>query len=83
MRGRQMRGTSKTCVEKSSTQSVDVHVADDNIVFCCNICICCLKLHQADNHVEESLFITFFFWVVVVVVVVVVVEGGGGLKTSI
>ena len=22
-------------------------------IFCCNICICCLKLHQADHKVEE------------------------------
>ena len=28
-------------------------------IFCCNICICCLKLHQADHKVEEFFF--FFF----------------------
>ena len=73
MRGRQMRKkrvTSKTCIEKSSVPSVDVHVANNNLVFCCYICICCFKLHQADYHVEEFLIFLFFFvgrWV-----------GGGG-----
>ena len=37
MKGRQMRkkirGTSKTCIEKSSIPSVDVHVVNDNIIF--------------------------------------------------
>ena len=28
--------------------------------FCCYICICCLKLHQADYQVEEGFFCFFF-----------------------
>ena len=38
----------KTCIEKLSILSVDVHVTNNNLGFCCYICICCLKLHQAD-----------------------------------
>ena len=66
MRERQMRkkrGTSKTCVEKSSIPGVDVHVAKNNLVFCCYTCTCCLKLYQADYHVEECLIILFYFFV--------------------
>ena len=29
--------------------------------FCCYICICCLKLHQADYKVEEFVFCFLFF----------------------
>ena len=44
--------------------SGDVHVANNNLVFCCYICICCLKLHQANYHVEEFWIIFFIFlWV--------------------
>ena len=71
MKGRQMRKkrcTSKTCIEKSSILSVDVHVANNSLVFCCYICICCLKLHQADYHVEEIFCFFVGRWV----------EGGGG-----
>ena len=28
-------------------------------IFCCYICICCLKLHQADYKVEELVFFVF------------------------
>ena len=30
-------------------------------IFCCYICICCLKLHQADYKVKEVFFFFFFF----------------------
>ena len=30
----------------------------DNFFFCCHICLCCLKLHQADYKIEE--FLGFF-----------------------
>ena len=69
MRGRQMRKRYKqTMRRKSSIPSVDVHVANNNLVFSCYICICCLKLQQADYHVEEFLIIPIltFWW------------GGGG-----
>ena len=29
--------------------------------FCCYICICCLKLHQADDYKVEEFFFFFFF----------------------
>ena len=29
--------------------------------FCCYICICCLKLHQADDYKVEEFFFCFFF----------------------
>ena len=49
------------------------HVGNDNLVFCCYICVCCLKLHQADYHVED--FFCFYFFVGRWV------ERGGGLTT--
>ena len=38
-------------------------------IFCCNICICCLKLHQADHKVEEFVFLPRF--------------GGGALSSDV
>ena len=40
-----------------------LHVANNDLVFSCYICICCLKLHQADYHVEEFLIFCTFLWV--------------------
>ena len=36
-------------------------VSHCDLFFCCYICICCLKLHQADYKVEEVFFFFFFF----------------------
>ena len=38
------------------------------LFFCCHICICCLKLHQADNKIEELFCFRF---------------GGGALSSNI
>ena len=52
----------KHALKKSSIASVDVHVANNNLVFHCYICISCLELHHADYHVEGGrVFNNFLF----------------------
>ena len=49
----------KHALKNRAYRVLNVHVANKNILFCCYIYICCLKLHQADYHVEEFLIIFF------------------------
>ena len=56
---RKKRGTSKTCVEKSSIPSVDVHIANNNLVFCCYICICFWNFTRLIT-VLKNFFFNFF-----------------------
>ena len=61
-------------VFKSQDCYIMFHIAT---IFCCNICIYCLQLHQADNLVEEFYFFKPIFFISSLF------RGGGGGLTSI